>query len=120
MKQIALYFVLFSYCIVMVKPVSPYLKDACEHVFNYTQHMAIVHYENGQYHVHQEVAENEKKEASQKQMPASKKDNSTNDHISIQQKEASTAFLFQSSFTTEPAANLLHNYLAGQYPPPRA
>ncbi|MEP7237323.1 MAG: hypothetical protein ABI685_05650 [Ferruginibacter sp.] len=120
MRQAALYIILFSYSMVMLKPVSPFISDAVQHIFNYTQHMATVHYENGKYHVHKDIVDNAKKEASQKELPASKKENSANDHISIQQKQALQVSFLNTSYQITVAANLLTNYLAGEYPPPRA
>jgi len=120
MKQIALYIILFSYSMVMLKPVAPYIQDAVAHVFYYTQHMATVHYENGKMHVHKEVMDNTKKEASQKEIPASKTDNSTTDHTSFKQRETAMAQVVNTSYSIAPATTLLFNYLAGEYPPPRA
>ena len=117
MKQIALYIILFSYSMVMLKPVAPYIQDTVAHIFYYTQHMATVHYENGKMHVHKEVMDNVKKEASQKKIPASKKDNSTPDHISFQQKGTTTALPVHTSYPIAVTTTLLCNYLAGEYPP---
>jgi hypothetical protein len=120
MKQVALYIILFSYSMVMLKPVVPYINDAIAHIFYYTQHMATVHYENGKYHVHREVMDNAKKEASQKEIPTSKKDNSTTDHTSFQQKEIPTDLSVHTLYPIGGTTALLCNYLAGEYPPPRA
>ena len=105
---------------VMLKPVSPYVSDAVAHIFYYTQHMATIHYENGKYHVHKEIAENATKNNPVKETPASKKENSANDHITLQQKLAvhllPANILHQFIF----ASTLHNNYLAADYPPPRA
>lgn len=120
MKQIALYIILFSYSIVMLKPVSPYVTDAVEHIFSYTKHMATVHYENGKYHVHKELVDNTKKNEPAKEVPAAKKVNSANDHITMSQNQSlqfiSVSFVHQIPTTS----SLLNNYLAGEFPPPRA
>ncbi len=120
MKQIALYIVLLSYSMVMLKPVSPYLSDTVAHIFNYTQHMATVHYENGKYHVHKEMVNNAKKNIPAKEIPASKKENSANDHITVQQKQTVSFLSLNFSYQFSPASKLINNYLAGDYPPPRA
>lgn len=120
MKRIALYIILLSYTAVIVKPVTPYITDAVAHIFYYSQHMASVHYEDGKFHVHKEVVDNAKKTESQKELPASKKDNSTADHISLQQKERNINLTVTTSYPAELTAILLNNYLAGEYPPPRA
>lgn len=104
----------------MLKPVLPYVSDFVNHVFFYTQHMATVHNENGKYHVHKEIVDNKKKAASQKELPSSKKENSANDHISFQQKESTVVSLLNRVFQIPVSAALQHNYLPGDYPPPRA
>lgn len=120
MKRIALYIILLSYIAVIVKPVTPYITDAVAHIFYYSQHMASVHYEDGKFHVHKEVVDNAKKTESQKELPASKKDNSATDHIGVQQKTANTILPITKSYSIALTATLLCNYLAGEYPPPRA
>jgi hypothetical protein len=120
MKRIALYIILFSYCMVMLKPVSPYISDGVAHIFYYTQHMATVHYENGKYHVHKEIVDNAKKNDPVKETPSSKKENSANDHISFQQKQGEQITAASIVYQLSPTATLHNNYLAADYPPPRA
>lgn len=120
MQRIALYIILFSYSMVMLKPVSPYISDAVSHVFYYTQHMATVHYENGKYHVHKEIVDNEKKNSPAKETSASKKQNSANDHITLLQKQTAQVLPVNTAYQIRLASVLPHNYLAGDYPPPRA
>ena len=105
---------------VMLKPVSPYIYDSVAHIFYYNQHMATVHYENGKMHVHNEIVNNTKKDQPAKEMPASKKENSTTDHISLQQKQSIQALALIKSYPIPLAANLLNNFLAAANPPPRA
>ena len=120
MKKFLLHIVLVSYMMVMLKPALPYVSDLVGHVFFYAQHMATVHYENGKMHIHKEIVDNAKKEASQKELPASKKDNSANDHINF----AATATITTRMFTAvqqAPINSVLHDhYLYADYPPPRA
>ena len=104
----------------MLKPVSPYISDAVAHIFYYTQHMATVHYENGKYHVHKELVDDTKQSNSEKEAPASKKENSANDHIAIQQKQTVPFLPVNISYQFSAASKLINNYLAGEYPPPRA
>lgn len=120
MKRIALYIILFSYCMVMLKPVSPFIADTFEHIFNFTKHMATVHYENGKYHVHKELINNAKKQNPAKENSTAKKENSANDHIALQQKQSAKVLPVVISYQLHAASNLLNNYLAGDYPPPRA
>ncbi len=120
MKQIALYILLFSYSMVLLKPVTPYISDAVAHIFYYTSHLATVHYENGKMHVHKELKEDAKKSGSSKETPASKKENSANDHIAIKQKQPAGVLSETISYHLAPASILLTNYLSVEYLPPRA
>jgi len=120
MKRIALYIILFSYSMVMLKPVSPYIADTFEHIFNYTQHMATIHYENGKYHVHKELVDYAKKNDPVKENSIAKKENSANDHIATQQNQTVQLLPVIISYQLSATSNLLNNYLAGDYPPPRA
>ncbi|MGQ0830000.1 MAG: hypothetical protein ACT4ON_16555 [Bacteroidota bacterium] len=45
------------YCFALLKPVMPLIDDVVAHTFYKMQHIATVHYENGKYHVHAELAE---------------------------------------------------------------
>jgi hypothetical protein len=119
MKKAALYILLLSYTTVMLKPVAPYISDLVAHVFYYSKHMATVHYENGKLHVHKEILDNAKKEHPAKEAPSSKKDNSTNDHISffknhIHQEDVSTI-----NYTIARSSSLPYNESLTDYPPPR-
>ena len=78
MKKLLLYIVLCSYAIVMVKPALPYVQDVIGHILFYKQHMATVHFEDGKYHVHKEVAKNAKEENSNKNTFPEKKKSGSN------------------------------------------
>jgi hypothetical protein len=104
---------------VMLRPVSPYIADTFEHIFNYTQHMATIHYENGKYHVHKELVDNAKKNDPAKDN-AAKKENSTNEHIAFQQEQSTGLLPLIISFRITSATSLFNNYLSGDHPPPRA
>jgi hypothetical protein len=120
MKQIALYIILFSYSTLMLKPISPYISDTVEHIFNYTQHMASVHYENGKYHVHKELVIEAKKNNPAKEKNITKKENSANDHIVMLNKCSLQTLPVSISFQITRTSNLLNKYMAADYPPPRA
>ncbi len=120
MKQIALYLILFSYSMVMLKPVSPYISDAVAHIFSYTQHMATVHYENGKMHVHKEIVNNAKQKETQNEIPLAKKTNTLTDHIITKQPETSAGLIKSRCFQLQTSAALHYNLLAAEYPPPRA
>ena len=120
MKKLILHIVLLSYTVIILKPVLPYVSDFAGHVFFYAQHMATVHVENGKLHIHQEIVNNAKKSASQKEAPSSKKENTTVDHISPLKKETTAVTGLNSTVQIPQSTALQFNYLSGEYPPPRA
>ncbi len=119
MKKIALYIMLFSYAVIIIKPVVPYVADAVAHVFYYSQHMATIHYENGKLHVHKEVIDQNKQSQKQAETPASKKDNSITDHINITDKNTVNTVVNSSEYSLSLAASIPKQYLQGDFPPPR-
>ena len=82
--------------------------------------MATVHYENGKYHVHKELVNNSKKNNPCKENSTAKKENSQNDHISFPQKQCLQGLPVSISYQLLTSTKLINNYLAGDYPPPRA
>ena len=106
----------------VLKPVLPYVSDLVSHTFFYANHMATMHYENGKYHVHYEVAKNTKEENSNKPSPASssKKDDSNNEHVLPVSKshEVNIAMCAAEYHVTATPA-LLHTIRDIHYPPPR-
>ncbi len=120
MKKLLLHIILFSYAIVMFKPVFPYVGDFIGHVLFYKKHMATVHYENGKYHVHAEVAKNTQEDNSNKNIPSSKKEVTSTDHIVIINKEVAHIIILSSNKYPLPANDdLLAGNTTYNYPPPR-
>ena len=119
MKKAALYILLFSYVMVMLKPVTPYISDLVAHTLYYSQHMATVHYENGKLHVHKEIVDNAKKDEPEKQTPASKKDNSGNEHISVLKTGELHHIKLTLKHTNPHSSSLTDIELLTDYPPPR-
>ncbi len=120
MKKLLLHIILFSYAIVMFKPAFPYVEDFISHVLFYKQHMATIHFENGKYHVHTEVAKIAKEENSNKSVPSSKKDNSTSDHIVYRNNAVMCVSAINSLKYKLPATVVLPDgNLSDNYPPPR-
>ena len=121
MKKLLLYIVFFSYAVVMVEPALPYVSDFIGHIVFYKQHMATVHFENGEYHVHKEVFKDIKEENSNKKsLPEKKKSNSTYEFTAIVSKTfvqpsspdgiAYSIYIQQSNSSP---------FIAYNYPPPR-
>ena len=55
-KKSIVYAFLCIYSFALIKPAMPLVSDVIAHTFYKMQHMATVHYENGKYHVHAELA----------------------------------------------------------------
>ncbi|MCY7291167.1 MAG: hypothetical protein LH615_03195 [Ferruginibacter sp.] len=120
MKKLLLHIILFSYAIVMFKPLFPYVKDAVNHLVYYKQHMATEHVENGKYHVHVEVTKNAKEENSNKSIPTSKKENTSTDHIVfIAKTNDRISILISQKYIGLAGINLSAGNLDSNYPPPR-
>ena len=105
----------------MVKPALPYVQDFVGHILFYKQHMATVHFENGKYHLHKEVAKNAKEENSNKNtLPEKKKSGSNYEYLANANKSilqltslsSSIYSLYNKQYITSP-------FLAYNYPPPR-
>ena len=65
MKCILSYFLLFAYATIMIKPAIPTIADAFAHLLQYSDHIATVHHDHGEYHVHYEYLEAAKNNPSQ-------------------------------------------------------
>ena len=121
MKKLLLSVLLMCYAAVMFRPVLPYISDFIGHVFFYTQHMATVHYENGNYHVHYETAKDVKEEKSDK-LPASssKKDTAATEHISTVSKQDNFYIAYSNiKYTSAITPSLISGISKNNYPPPR-
>ena len=111
---------LLSYAVVLIKPVLPYVSDFIDHAFFYAKHMATVHYENGQYHVHYQTAKDAGEEKQDKSnLPSSKKDNTATEHILINTKQLVFSLAIRNAqyYTTTPA--IISGISNINYPPPR-
>ena len=80
MKRLSIYLLLFVYAAAQLKPLTAILNDALAHTFWKVQHMATVHYENGHYHLHNELKtiSEEDKSSTQEKVPSSEKSNEIN------------------------------------------
>jgi len=110
---------LVVYATLLVKPVVPYFVDIAQHIFNYSEHITTVHFENGKYHVHNELKEAAKKRNQQKESPNLKKDSSQNEcigHAAIN-KLIFRLRLKKTHYHT--SSNLVFLHLANDYPPPK-
>jgi hypothetical protein len=122
-KKAFIYITLFFYVTVQLKPLVAILQDVVAHTFYRVQHMTTVHYENGKYHLHAELAtigkEDEKK--SQQNVPSSVKADET---ISVHVKGE---FNFETFDHQKSSLNvfsqkqdIISPFIKKSIPPPRA
>ena len=120
MKKITLYIVLISYSMLLLKPVLPLVNDWIAHVFFYAHHMATMHYENGKYHVHYEMAKDAKEEKSDKNNTASKKENEVTEHmISLFVQPGLSLNSLINKFFLPVTPAVISGNVQVNYPPPR-
>ncbi len=108
---------------VQLKPLVVIIEDMVAHTFNKVQHMATVHYENGQYHLHAELniitKEDEKK--SQQNTPSSVKADET---ISAHVKEEFDFKIANIHTSNLPVfsqkQDVISPFIKKSSPPPRA
>jgi hypothetical protein len=118
MKKVLSYMLLVVYTTLLVKPVLPFIIDTASHIFNYSEHKATVHSENGKYHVHYELQQNEKKSNPQKESGIVKKDVSENEYIINNEVYNHSILISKAPFailTCYPLSAPLNN----NYPPPK-
>lgn len=110
---------LIVYTTLLVKPVLPFFIDATQHIFNYHEHITVVHFENDQYHVHNELNENSKKDIPHKDA-ANTKENISHDEYIIQNEMKVAPGIYKIKlFLLTPSANLAGTLLAHDFPPPK-
>ncbi|MEP6713133.1 MAG: hypothetical protein ABJA37_11980 [Ferruginibacter sp.] len=119
MKKGILYILLFSYSVLMLKPLLPYISDKIAHAFWYSQHMATVHYVDGKFHVHKEVMEDAKKNSNEKNPYSQKKEQSQNEHLIAMVKPLFLRHLVINEYSLKSPRAILPGYLQADYPPPR-
>ena len=61
MKRQVATLLLVCYAALLMRPLAPVFEDAMAHLFWNSEHIATVHYENGEYHVHIEITKSEEK-----------------------------------------------------------
>ncbi len=102
----------------MFKPALPYVKDLVAHVLFYKDHMLTVHAHHGKFHVHAELADTAKKDASDKSTPNLKKNLPDNEHVVLRDNQ----FLLLRSKLNPPlrlSYQLMHASIEHDDPPPK-
>jgi hypothetical protein len=119
MKKAILYLLLFTYSTIILKPVLPAVTDCVAHIFWYSEHVGTVHFENGKYHVHNEMIEASKKNLPEQNHPDQKREVSADEHLVI----TTPHYIFTSTIIQNPYPSLscfIKNYsAAGDTPPPK-
>ena len=122
MKRAAIYILLSFYVFAQVKPLAVIVEDVLAHTFWKVQHMATVHFENGHYHIHQELSDISEKEnkSAQEKVPSSEKMNEN-----TFQNVHDINFNFQTNSILIPVAifqtqNVLAGFATINSPPPKA
>lgn len=81
LKKIISYLVLFSYTIIILKPVLPVASDTLAHVFWKLEHISTVHSHDGDDHVHQEIIKTEAQDKQGKTTIPPRYEVSVNPHL---------------------------------------
>ena len=120
MKKALLYLLLFSYTVIICRPVLPSVADAMAHIFWYSAHMATVHYEHGKYHVHYEYRQAAKKESPATGNSIPQSSGAASEHLAITPVCLSVARPAGTAHFPPPLQRLFCTILDSDIPPPRA
>ncbi len=122
MKKVFIYITLFLYVTVQLKPFIVIVQDMVAHTFYKVQHMATVHYENGQYHLHTElntIAKEDEKKSRQNAPSSVKSDETISAHVKeefnfkIQYKQSTSLIAFSQK------QDVISPFIKKSIPPPR-
>ena len=120
MKKFLLYFVLINYALVMVKPMMPYVFDLIAHSFFLTKHMATIHFENGKYHIHAELAKQSEDQSSDKNTNTNTKKPTLSEHtIFLNTTNIISKSIVIITYNTTPNSITAVGNCSKIYPPPR-
>ena len=105
-----------------LKPLTAVISDALAHTFWKVQHMATVHFENGHYHLHNELKKisEEDKNSSTDKVPATEKSNETSSNQIVH--ELNFDFEITSILIPEiaqPNQNTISGFTQINSPPPK-
>lgn len=108
---------------VQVKPLVLILEDVLAHTFNKVQHMATVHFENGQYHLHaqlNEVTKDDEKKSQQNAPSSLKVDETFSAHLlqefnfALSNNQSATLIAFSQK------QDVVSPFIKKSNPPPQA
>src|SRR5580700_3010857 len=83
MKKFTAVLLFVCYAMALIRPITPVIGDMLAHTFWRAQHMATVHFENGQYHVHYALQAAAKEDYGNKKPSSVKADETLDTHIVV-------------------------------------
>lgn len=122
MKRLSIYLLLFIYAGAQLKPLTVVINDVLAHTFWKVQHMATVHYENGHYHLHNELKtiSEEDKSSTQEKVPSTEKSNETNSSQIVHELNFDLETVVTNiSPMTDPKQNSVSGFRKINSPPPK-
>lgn len=117
-KKVVIYTFLFVYGFALIKPITPIINDVIAHTFYKMEHLATVHFENGKYHVHAELA-SERKGEPKENVPSSIYEtlaiHLTGNTVKLKVHRTSSTIIFSSKIEHTSSA-----FIQQPTPPPQA
>ena len=120
MKKALSYLLLFSYMVILVKPVLPYVSDFLAHAFWKYEHIATVHKEFGKTHIHFELQNTAKENKADKNNTNTASETQTTPHISTIAVYDFTIPVVTINYFPSNKLYPSSIAIAGNYPPPKA
>ena len=108
------------YITAMCKPVLPLVNDFLSHTFWKTEHIAIVHYENGKNHLHYELKKVNDQNNNDSNSPAPKSSESVSVHVFSQNNYDFSHRIISEQKHLTGSYCLLSTFIKLNTPPPKA
>lgn len=107
------------YSLAFLKPIAPLVNDLLAHTFWKMQHLATVHYENGKYHLHNELKTASNEDSSNRKAGSLTSDETLALHLGV--ADLSQLYLKTNQAHNYPKTkvNLVHFFPGKDSPPPQ-
>jgi valyl-tRNA synthetase len=119
-KKFVIYAFLYVYCFGLIKPIMPIVNDVIAHTFYKMEHLATVHFENGKYHVHEELASEASKRNDAKGTNQFSENETLSSHIINKKIEYKIYPSLSSKIIFSKEQHLLDAFVQNVTPPPEA
>lgn len=121
LKRTLIYMLLYVYSFGLLKPIVPLVNDIVAHTLYKMQHLATVHYENGKYHLHAELASESASPANQSKssVPGSAFEMLAN-HIQTAVFKIEKYFTITQTIASSQGQHELDVCIKNPIPPPKA